>query len=276
MSKYIHIYDYTNKLKACLAFYQLRGKATLWSEEIKTVRKIDEEHVTWKEFQKHFKDKYLTERYYDKKENEFHELRLGTLTMDEYVKRFTSLLCYVPYMQEEKAKIHHFIGSLPNFVKEKLELDYPRSMDDAMWKACIFYEQMKQKNQGPKGGVNRKGRNMIPNRQAKFANSINVQQKPLSKFPVRNQPKAAYYENRQLEGANKLVNDQQSKSPLQCWGCRESHYYKNYLHKARTKQLSKMKEASIVGEVARSMPELMLHWMIIKQNTNPPCSNVKV
>ena len=92
MRKYFQIYNYTDKLEAGLAVYQLRGKATLWWEEIKTVRKIDEEHVTWKEFQKHFKDKYLTERYYDKKENEFHELRLGTLTMDEYVKRFTSIL----------------------------------------------------------------------------------------------------------------------------------------------------------------------------------------
>lgn len=42
MRKYFHIYEYTNKLKARLAFYQLRGKATLWWEEIKTVRKIDE------------------------------------------------------------------------------------------------------------------------------------------------------------------------------------------------------------------------------------------
>jgi len=56
------------------------------------VRKIDEEQVTWKKIQKYFKDKYLTERYYDKKAKEFHYLRLGILTMDEYVKPFTSLL----------------------------------------------------------------------------------------------------------------------------------------------------------------------------------------
>lgn len=43
MGKYFQIYEYTDKLKAWLAVYQLRGKATLWWEEIKTVRKIDEE-----------------------------------------------------------------------------------------------------------------------------------------------------------------------------------------------------------------------------------------
>ena len=35
MRKYFHIYDYTDKLKPCLAVYQLRGKAALWWEEIK-------------------------------------------------------------------------------------------------------------------------------------------------------------------------------------------------------------------------------------------------
>lgn len=61
--------------------------------------------MTWQEFQKHFKDKYLTECYYDEKSKEFHELRVGALTIDEYVKRFTYLLRHVPYMQEEEAKI---------------------------------------------------------------------------------------------------------------------------------------------------------------------------
>jgi len=57
--------------------------------------------------------------------------------MDEYVKRFTSLLRYVPYMQEEKTKIQWFISILPNFMKEKLEFDYPRTMDDVVRKAHI-------------------------------------------------------------------------------------------------------------------------------------------
>jgi len=58
MRKYFQIYDYVDKLKARLVVYHLSGKATLWWEEIKTVRKTDEERVTWKEFQKNFKDKY--------------------------------------------------------------------------------------------------------------------------------------------------------------------------------------------------------------------------
>jgi len=33
-------------------------------------------------------------------------------------------------------------------MKEKLEFDYPKTMDDAVRKARIFYQQMKQKNEG--------------------------------------------------------------------------------------------------------------------------------
>ena len=185
-----------DKLKARLTFYQLRGKATLWVEEIKSVRKIDEEHVTWNGFQKHFKDKYLTECYYDEKAKEFHVLRLGTLTVDEYVARFTSLLRYVPYMQEEKAKIQRFIHNLPNFMKEKLEFDYPKTMDNVVRNARIYYQQMKQKNDEAKGGLNKKGRGLISSRHPKLSNVRNFQRKPFSKFPKRNQPKAAYLEHR--------------------------------------------------------------------------------
>ena len=92
-------------------------------------------------------------------------------------------------------------------MKENLDFNYPRRMYDSVWKARIYYHQMKQKNEGPKGGLNRKGRNLIQNRQERFANARNVQQKPLSKFPVRNQTRVAYSENRQSEGANKSVND---------------------------------------------------------------------
>jgi hypothetical protein len=47
----------------------------------------------------------MSERYYDGKIREFHEHKLGQLTMDEYVKRFIELLRYVPYIKYEKVKI---------------------------------------------------------------------------------------------------------------------------------------------------------------------------
>jgi len=51
------------------------------------------------------KKKYLSERYYDDRAKEFYELRMGSMTDEEYTSRFLELLRYVPYLREEKAKV---------------------------------------------------------------------------------------------------------------------------------------------------------------------------
>lgn len=79
--------------------------ATLWWEEVTNVRGIKDQNMTWDEFQWYFNEKYLTERFYDEKCHDFHDLRLGQLYMDEFITKFTSLLKYVLYLRYEKAKV---------------------------------------------------------------------------------------------------------------------------------------------------------------------------
>jgi len=122
-----------------VAIYQLQDKATLWWEEIKIVRGIDEQEVTWENFQRNFKARYLTEWLYDEKAKEFHDLTLGQQSMDEFVTNFNSLLRYIPYIREEKDKVQRFINNLSTFMKEKLEFDNLKTMDEAIQKAQICY-----------------------------------------------------------------------------------------------------------------------------------------
>ena len=60
MNKYFQVYEYSSNLKARLAIYQLREKATLWWEEVKNVYSIEDEDMTLDEFQQYFKEKYIT------------------------------------------------------------------------------------------------------------------------------------------------------------------------------------------------------------------------
>ena len=46
MKKYFQVYEYNSNLKARLAIYQLREKATPWWEELKNVRSIEDQDVT--------------------------------------------------------------------------------------------------------------------------------------------------------------------------------------------------------------------------------------
>ena len=76
-----------------LEFYWLQDKATLLWEDTKIIHLLSEKNVTWEKFQEKLKSRYLIERYYDDISNEFHDLRLGQLTIDEFVTiyKITSL-----------------------------------------------------------------------------------------------------------------------------------------------------------------------------------------
>ena len=75
--------------KIRLAAFQLEGKAQVWWDWIKTSR--DLEAMTWAEFHGVFMSKYFSATARHAKAQEFLELRQGTMTVMEYMVRFTEL-----------------------------------------------------------------------------------------------------------------------------------------------------------------------------------------
>jgi hypothetical protein len=69
------------------------------------VKGIHEKELSWRQFEKQFKKNYLSKRYYDENTKEFYELKLGQLTIDEYVNKFLELMRYMPYIKDEKVKM---------------------------------------------------------------------------------------------------------------------------------------------------------------------------
>ena len=101
--------------------------------------------MIWDEFERLFKKKYLSERYYDDKAKECYELQMGSMINDEYTSRFLEMLRYVPYIKDEKTKIQRFISGLPTTYRDQIEFDEPRSLEEAIRKLKHFYEQSKPK-----------------------------------------------------------------------------------------------------------------------------------
>ena len=94
----------------------------------------------------------MSERFFDQKVKEFHELHMGSITMDTFINRFLDLLHYVPYIKDEKVTVHQFLGCLsPNF-QEKIEFDMPKTLDTTLHKARLCYEhgQLRQENMNRK------------------------------------------------------------------------------------------------------------------------------
>jgi hypothetical protein len=70
MRKYFQLHNYSSHAEGRISIYQLKGKASMWWDQLVQVQHIKEKSVTWREFKKYFDKKYLTKRYYDKKMKE--------------------------------------------------------------------------------------------------------------------------------------------------------------------------------------------------------------
>jgi hypothetical protein len=138
---YFQLHKYSSNLEARISTYHLLGKTTMGWDQLKQVEHINESRINWKQFKKYFQKEYLSENLYDKKMQEFFELRLGSLTMAKYEKKFLGLLKYVGFINDEKVKIQRFLSGLPTFYKEKISYDEPKTLIETIRKAKYMYDQ---------------------------------------------------------------------------------------------------------------------------------------
>ena len=89
----------------------------------------------------------MLERFFNRKVKEFHELRMGSMTMDTFINIFLDLLHYVPYIKDEKVKFQQFLGFLPPNFWERIEFDMPKTLDTMLHKVGICYEHGKLWNE---------------------------------------------------------------------------------------------------------------------------------
>eukprot|EP00253_Pinus_taeda_P004481 PITA_04481 len=179
--------------------------------------------------------------------------------MDEFITRFTSLLPYVPYIREEKAKVQRFVSSLPPYMRERIEFDNPKSMDEVIRKARICYHQSKQKGETASRKWNEKKnfKTIGNNKGIRNHGNKGIGKGTNSRFAARTTSKfRSANESKVSEQQIKLDNEGTARPPVQCWGCGGPHYIKNCPQRKGTEQLSQIHEASTVGEVGRSVPRI--------------------
>ena len=94
-----------------LATLQLEGEAQVWWKWARTSR--DLEAMTWTEFQEMFMGKYFPDTARHAKAQEFLELKQGTMTVMDYVARFTELACFTEdCVATDMAKVRRFENGL--------------------------------------------------------------------------------------------------------------------------------------------------------------------
>ena len=94
-----------------LAVFQLEGEAQVWWKWARTSR--DLAAMTWAEFQEMLIGKYFPDTARHAKAQEFLELKQGTMTVIEYVARFTEVARFADdYMAIDMAKVRRFENRL--------------------------------------------------------------------------------------------------------------------------------------------------------------------
>ena len=102
-----------------LAAFQLKGEAYVWWKWAKTSR--DLEVMTWAEFQELFMGKYFLDTARHAKAQEFLELKQGTMTMMDYVARFTELARFADdYVATDMAKVRRFENGLKLSIRGRI------------------------------------------------------------------------------------------------------------------------------------------------------------
>ena len=71
---------------------------------------------------------------------EFFELKLGSMTIDEYEWNFLELLKYVPFIKDEAVKIQIYLSGLPPSMIDKIQYDDPKTMEETIRKTKFLYE----------------------------------------------------------------------------------------------------------------------------------------
>ena len=79
-------------IKIRLPAFLLEGESQVWSDWVKASRDI--EAMTWGEFHELFMGKYFLATTKHVKAREFLELKQGTMTVLEYVAKFTESSCF--------------------------------------------------------------------------------------------------------------------------------------------------------------------------------------
>ena len=99
------------------------------------------------------------------------------MNMKELNSKFLSLLRYVPYIMDEKPKVQRFLSCLPYDIKDMIEYDNPKTLEEAMRKANFCYEHNRKKESMANWKAKRnnnfdqKKKEFVPNRNSKNNNA---------------------------------------------------------------------------------------------------------
>jgi hypothetical protein len=70
---------------------------------------------------------------------EFFELKLGSMTIDEYERRFLELLKCVSFIKDDTVNIQRYLSGLPSLINDKIQYDDPKTLEETIRRSkCLW------------------------------------------------------------------------------------------------------------------------------------------
>ena len=175
---------------------------------------------------------------------EFFDLKIGNMTMEEYVKKFLELMRYVDCIKEEKIKIQRFLSGLPSFYKDRIQYDEPKTLEEAIRKAMHVYEQNKGKTDFRKSWKDKK------------QDQQNQRKKGFKPLPFRenaSQQKQGIANDHKTPG----LDGRKRRQPIECWSCGGDHLQRFCPQQDKNvKTAYNIQEEETVENATRGMPRI--------------------
>jgi hypothetical protein len=155
-------------------------------------------------------------RYYHKKMKELFELKLGSMSIYEYERRFFELLKYVPFIKDDTIKIQRYLSGLPSSISDKIQYDDPKTMEETIRREKCLYDQQKENPIFQKSWEDKKFKReqMQEGKKSPFFRNIPQGQ------PVLREP-----------GMGELCGKRPRLTPMECWGCKGYNMYRDCPHR---------------------------------------------
>ena len=106
------------------------------------------------------------------------------MSMKKLNSKFLSLLRYMTYIVDEKPKVQWFLSCLPFHIKDIIEYDNTKTLEEAMQKANFCYEQNRKRENMPNWKT--KNSNKFEQRKKGFTPNRNFGHNNSCKFPNKN------------------------------------------------------------------------------------------
>jgi hypothetical protein len=138
IEKILQVVQCNNREKVLFASHQLEGPTADWWDAYVEAHE-EPESINWQEFKDSFRSHHVPLRIMKLKKKEFEELKQGSMSMSEYVTRFTQLSRYAPdNMDTNEKKQDWFLNGLNDGLAYALEARDFVNFQDMVDKALVL------------------------------------------------------------------------------------------------------------------------------------------